>query len=325
MGESGGSSSIDTILTAPPVPLPFHAAIMTSSQISVPASPLTPEVYTESWRILAELAGCDDAEFTLQCLQEVPAQDLTNLITDNDLSFSASPDGGITWANTPRLDRLAGKTAAVPILIGTTYDEASNTVIGQNDTRAALEKIGLDDDNLVDLIISQYPLGEPGILTENARINRIVTEFLMQCNTQLHANDTKSLGIPSWRFVFNASFPNTEFYPNAGAYHAIEVGFAFGTYRQEGATEFQHELSRALQKAYADFARDPTAGPGWPQIPTIGVFGDGVTPGVDVEAEELRPLTTIPSAVLDKRCPLYYSVYNELSLGSGNGVGSAVE
>ncbi|KAL4794267.1 Alpha/Beta hydrolase protein [Aspergillus venezuelensis] len=304
VGESGGSSTVDTLLTAPPDPLPFHAAIMSSSQISVQATPQTPDAYIAAWENLTELAGCP-AESALACLSEYPAQDLVDLITANDLSFNGFPDGGVTWSDTPRSDRLSGKSSRVPTLIGTTYDEASPFVVGMNDTRTALESLGVRD--YADLIISAYPLGTPGILTENARINRIATEFAMQCNTQVHANDSKTAGLPSWRFLYNASFPNTEFFPGAGAYHASDISSLFGTYRKEGATHFQHELSRTVQKAYADFAKIPTAGPGWDQVPTVGVFGGGVRPGVSEVGK--KTLSTVPSALLDVRCPLYHDLY----------------
>ncbi|KAL4924103.1 Alpha/Beta hydrolase protein [Aspergillus undulatus] len=311
VGESGGSSTVDTLLTAPPDPLPFRAAILSSSQISVQAQPQTPEAYIAAWNKLTELAGCP-ADDGLACLSEYLAQDLVNLVTANDLSFNGFPDGGVTWSDTPRLDRLSGKSARVPTLIGTTYDEASPFTIGLNDTRAALESIELSE--FADILIPAYPLGTPGILTENARINRFATEFLMQCNTQVHANDTKTAGLPSWRFVYNASFPNTEFLPGIGAYHASDLSSIFGTYRQEGATEFQHQLSRTVQKAIADFAKNPTNGPGWPQVPTVGVFGDGVRPGVSEQGK--RTLSTVPSQLLDARCPLYYDVYNANALGA---------
>ncbi|KAL3462480.1 putative carboxylesterase hlo [Aspergillus heterothallicus] len=310
VGESGGSSTVDTLLTAPPDPLTFHAAIMTSSQISVPASPQKPPAYIAAWTALAELAGCPDVDAAFDCLSEYPAQDLVNLVTNNSISFNGFPDGGITWADNPRLDRLAGRIARVPVLIGTTADEASPFVIGLNNTRAALTSIDLGD--YADLIIQAYPLGTPGILTENARINRIATEFLMQCNTQVHANDTKRAGLDSWRFYYNASFPNTDFIPGIGAYHASEVSSFFGTYRQEAATPFQAEVSSTLQAAYANFAKNPSAGPGWPQVPTVGIFGNGVRPGI--KEEGLQALTTISSNILDVRCPLYYSVYDGYSL-----------
>jgi cholinesterase len=311
MGESAGASTVDTLLTAPPTGQPqFRAAILTSSQIAVPSVPHIPDTYIEAWQALAQLAGCPTNE-TFSCLQVYPAQALVDLANANGLSYIGFTDGGVTWADTPRLDRLAGKTANVPVLMGTTYDEASSYVIGLNDTRTALEQVGLTD--YADLIINAYPLGTPGILTEKARINRIVTEFLMQCGAQVWANDTKNVGLPTWRFIYNASFPNTEYFPGAGAYHAAELAAVFGTYRQENATEFQRELSRTMQKAYGDFVKDPAKGPGWAQHPAVGIFGDGITPYVSAKGK--NPLTSLPSEVVDVRCPLYYSVYDANSLG----------
>ncbi|KAL4905639.1 hypothetical protein BDW74DRAFT_185159 [Aspergillus multicolor] len=314
-GESGGSSTVDTILTAPPDPLPFHAAILSSSQISVPAQPQQPELYIKSWNTLARLAGCPaNSSSTLPCLQNYPAQDLVNLVTNASLTFNGFPDGGVTWSNTSRLDRLRNKTACVPVLIGTTYDEASPFTLGLNDTRSALDSIRLTE--YTDLIIDLYPLGKPGISTETARITRIATEFLMQCNTALWADDSLSVGIPTYRFLYNASFPNTEFIPGVqlGAYHASELPLLFGTYRRANATAFQRELSATVQKAYADFAKSPASGPGWGSVPVIGVFGGGVRPGL---GEERKALSTVDSAAIDVRCPLFYPVYEALSLGIG--------
>ncbi|KAL5342255.1 putative carboxylesterase hlo [Aspergillus crustosus] len=317
MGESAGASTVDSLLTAPPSGQPqFRAAILTSSQLSVPAARHNATQYIEAWKALAHLAGCP-ANKTFTCLQEYPAKALVDLATAGGLSYPGFKDGGVTFANEPRLDRIAGKTANVPVLMGTTYDEASSYTIGLNSTREALEQVGIGE--YADLIIKAYPLGAPGILTETARISRIATEFLMQCGAQVWANDTKNAGQPTWRFIYNASFPNTEYFAGAGAYHSGELGSVFGTYRTENVTEFQKELSRTMQKAYGDFVKDPAAGPGWAQHPAVGIFGDGVTPYVSDEGK--RALSEVSSEAVDSRCPLYYSVYAANSLGTAEGDG----
>jgi carboxylesterase type B len=95
----------------------------------------------------------------------------------------------------------------------------------------------------------------------------------MHCSHHVFCNETRYvLGNPVWRFLFNASFANTEFFPGAGAYHAMEIQFFFGAYKQENATDFQREVGWVMQKACVDFAKDPTQGPGWAQVPEIGVF-----------------------------------------------------
>ncbi|KAL4993501.1 Alpha/Beta hydrolase protein [Aspergillus recurvatus] len=318
VGESAGSWIIDTLLTTPSItPLPFRAAIMASGLLSVTATPLNPPAYKEAWTTLAGLAGCSpDPAFT--CLQAYPAKELQSLIIQNNLTFSGHPDNGTTISPTPRLNRLAGQTARVPILIGTNHDEATPFTIGLNNTRVALRSLGLAN-STTNQLLSAYPLdpGTPGLQAENARITRILTEALMQCPSHIFANDTRSLNIPVYRFLFNASFPNTEFFAGAGAYHGIEVPFFFGTYMRENATVFQGVVSRVVQSAYADFARDPVAGPGWGEFPVVGVFGGGVTPYNDDKGR--RPLSTVDAGVFDRRCGLYYGVY-DANTGGINGM-----
>lgn len=73
-----------------------------------------------------------------------------------------------------------------------------------------------------------------------------------------------------YRDYYNASFPNTDYFPRAGAYHSSEILLVFGTYsltNQHGvATEQQEQLSRHMQKTWAGFAKNPDQGPGWPRL-----------------------------------------------------------
>ncbi|KAL4875676.1 putative carboxylesterase hlo [Aspergillus karnatakaensis] len=319
MGESAGASTIDTLLTAPPAgPPQFRAAILTSSQISIPSAIDDPSAYPSAWAALAQAAGCPpNTTNTLPCLKNLPAQTLVSLANNASLSYPGFKDNGVTFSNTPRLDRLARKTLEVPVLIGTTYDEASVSIqsLPENTTtEAALAAAGIPAE-YTDLIINSYPLGEPGLLTESARINRIATEFLMQCPAQVWANDTRGIGMPTWRFLYNASFPNTEFFEGAGAYHASELGVVFGNFRRENATAFQRELSKVVQTAFGDFAREPSRGPGWGAFPAVGIFGDGVVPGEDGAGREA--LRVVDTGVIDGRCALYYDLYDAVSLGGG--------
>ncbi|KAL4784382.1 Carboxylesterase [Aspergillus varians] len=298
--ESSGSVSIDALLGSPPDPLPFRAGILQSSQAAIPATVTDPATYIQSWKTLADLANCP-ANSTFTCLQSFPAPQLMQLVTNNSLTFNPIPDDGTTYSNTLRLDRLASRQlnssiARLPVLIGTNADEPKPYTVGQNDTRAALALIGLSAH--ADQILSQYQLGlTPGALTENDRINLIATEFLMQCPTQVWANDSAHVGIPTWRYIFNASFPNNEIFPGSGAYHSAEIPYIFGTYERRNATAFQHQVGRAMQKAWADFAKDPLAGPGWDSVPAVGIIGDGVKAGMSSEGR--RALRTVESRVVD--------------------------
>ncbi|GMF76486.1 unnamed protein product [Aspergillus oryzae] len=318
-GESAGGGSVDALITAPPDPVPFRAAIMQSGQssISMPLNGGT-EKYAESWKKLAEFAKCP-SDNTLECLRKAPALELKQFAENASLSFGPVPDGGVTLSATPRLDRLYSSEgnssiARVPILIGNNADEPKPYIRGVNDTKAYLETLGLGE--YVDMILEVYPLGQPGVHNENDRLSLIATDLLMHCPSKVLADDSAKVGIPSYRYFFNASFPNNEAFPGSGAFHAAEIGFVFGTYPKENATQFEHEVSQAMQKAWADFAKDPSQGPGWSEGPMIGVFGDGVMAGMSDEGN--KALTAVDSAIMDRRCELYKPLYDQLVLSSSS-------
>ncbi|CAF1552733.1 unnamed protein product [Adineta steineri] len=90
------------------------------------------------------------------------------------------------------------------------------------------------------------------------------------------ANDAaKSTGQPIWRYVYNAYFPNQQPLPGLRAYHSSEIFEIFGTYNQHGATQQQIQLSNFMQTAWANFAKNPSGGPGWNSISsgTLGELG----------------------------------------------------
>lgn len=310
-GESAGAASVDALLTAPSDPLPFRAAIMESGQSSVKINSESGlEVFSSSWEQLLTATNC--TRDPLPCLRAFPADKLQDIVTANNISEGPVNDSGHTWATSPRYERITSNSgnsamARVPIMIGSNAEEAKPFVIGVNDTRAFLNENGLG--SFADEIIAAYPLGSPGMHSENDRAQLIETEFVIQCPIATLANDSSTVGIPTWRYLFNASFPNNELFPGSGAYHSSEIQFVFGTYERENATGFEREVSQAMQKAWADFAKDPFSGPGWDGVPAIGVFGDGVKVGMSAEGKQ--PLRAASSDIIDSRCNLYEGIYNE--------------
>ncbi|GMG10270.1 unnamed protein product [Aspergillus oryzae] len=253
------------------------------------------------------------------CLRKAPALELKQFAENASLSFGPVPDGGVTLSATPRLDRLYSSEgnssiARVPILIGNNADEPKPYIRGVNDTKAYLETLGLGE--YVDMVLEVYPLGQPGAHNENDRLSLIATDLLMHCPSKVLADDSAKVGIPSYRYFFNASFPNNEAFPGSGAFHAAEIGFVFGTYPKENATQFEHEVSQAMQKAWADFAKDPSQGPGWGKGPMIGVFGDGVKAGMSDVGK--KALVAVDSTIMDRRCELYKPLYDQLVLSSSS-------
>lgn len=108
-----------------------------------------------------------------------------------------------------------------------------------------------------------------------------IADFIFQCPQAKWANDTVSVGIPAWRYYFNASFVNTQGYPGLGVYHSSEIPLVFGTYPSANTTTQEYALSNAMMSAWARFAKNPVGGPGWNAV------GTGSAGAVLVGASEL--------------------------------------
>ncbi|CAJ0552102.1 Ff.00g060810.m01.CDS01 [Fusarium sp. VM40] len=310
-GESAGSGSVEGLITAPPDPLPFRAAILQSGSANTNITP------TGSWTKTTKIAGCDTGNFDeiLECMRLVPADKLKDLVERAMLNFQPLSDNGITLANFPRDIRLKSKKepetmARVPVLLGSTADEARlqdfmNVTIDQA-LRSWIPDISASQVTTLKFL---YPIGSPGISNDFDQVTKIVTELAMQCPTRYIAEDFTDADIKTWRFIYNASFPNTEIFKGSGAYHSSEIQTLFGTFPEKGATEFQEKLSREMQKAWGKFIRDPAQGPGWEPVPKIGIFGDGVAPGTDDKTK--KTLKVLDENVVEPRCLLFGGLWKK--------------
>jgi carboxylesterase type B len=154
---------------------------------------------------------------------------------------------------------------------GTNAQEGRVFVLAFTNTTTFLESyFGTNNSALISSIESAYALGTPGINSTYDQIAQIFTEFYFQCPQALWANATASIGIPAWRYYFNASFVNTQGYPNLGVYHSSEIGLVFRTYEQKSpnTTTQEYALGVSMQQAWARFAKNPLGGPGWNQVGT---------------------------------------------------------
>ncbi|KAK2601881.1 hypothetical protein QQS21_004568 [Conoideocrella luteorostrata] len=310
-GQSAGSGSVDTLITAPPEPVPFAAAIMESGVGTVS---LPQEKSATSWQRLVVAAKCPPTN-ALACIRALPASQIKDMIEHKALDWFPIHDGGVTFADRPRVDRLRSRrensrVARVPILIGSTANDAGVAVYGRLDVKKVLSAILPEGTPLgfITTLLAAYPVGSPGLLDTNAQLARILTELAFQCPSAIVAEDSRAVGIPSWRYFFNASFANSELYPGSGAYHSSEIKPVFGTYPRDGATPFNAQLSVVMQKAWADFAKNPTQGPGWASVPEVAVLGGGATPGLDDVGRQA--VTVIRSDQIDQRCPLFKVIYD---------------
>ena len=91
-------------------------------------------------------------------------------------------------------------------------------------------------------------------------------------------------------------------------HHGTDVPLIFGTYPASSATAQQVALSKYMQGAWADFAKNPALGPGWNQVGSfggldLGVLGSNGSSGV----------TLIKAEQVDYRCGLYAEIYEAQS------------
>ncbi|KAG5988123.1 hypothetical protein E4U54_004763 [Claviceps lovelessii] len=318
-GESAGAGSVDMLLTSsfgintPAADLPFSAAIMQSGQGTAGVSDA--DASKESWTDLADALDCptgggDGGGDGLLCMRTVPATRLRDTAGEKSLTFFPIHDGGATWSNQPRRDRQAGRVARVPVLIGSNAREGDVMVYGRADVKAYLKSRfppGTPFSFINDLLTGSW-FGMPGFFDLNGQAARIITEYSFQCPSGLIVSESRAIGIPAWRYFYNASFPNTDIYPGSGAYHSAEIKTLFGTFPAQDATPFQKRLHLAMQSAWATFAKNPTQGPGWPySADKVALLGGGAAPGLSDQGRE--PITMIYTADIDRRCVLYTFPY----------------
>jgi hypothetical protein len=219
-------------------------------------------------------------------------------------------------------------------------------VVGQNDTAAFLSAYFGNNTAFISAIEAAYPLGQNGTNTAYDQISQIFTEFYFQCPQAKWANDTASIGIPAWRYLFNASFANTQAYPGLGVYHSSEIPIVFSTYAKENVTTQEYALSTAMRSAWARFAKNPLGGPGWNAVGT-GAPGPVLVGATNIEAggiylsangselsgafdlglwgnagsAQAAGITVIDQSEVDYRCGLYEAVYAAVAGTAGSPAG----
>jgi carboxylesterase type B len=287
-----------------------------------------------TWNQLADILDCPASyDSVLECIRAVPAPKIRRIIDRQMLSFYPIVDN-ITLVSNPAQRRLNGELTPIPILDGSNAQEWRVIAIGQNDTDAALAAGGITDTEYADAIKAAYPLGQDGIYTQYDQLSAIFTDIAFTCPAAKTANDSASVGIPTWRYYFNSSFANTQLYPDLGVYHSSEIPIVFSTYPTENTTTQEYALSTAMRGAWARFAKNPMGGPGWnavgtgtagqvlvgaEQVVVGGVYQDASGEAVDGtwntglfgnrDNALSSGVTVIDQSEVDSRCALFEPIY----------------
>ncbi|KAF2085966.1 alpha/beta-hydrolase, partial [Saccharata proteae CBS 121410] len=309
-GESSGSTSVSRLVNTMPVDPPFRAAIMESgvyeeawvgqtlNEVSGPAA----------WTALASSFNCTNTTSPLTCMRSVDATSIKTVVNDNSWRFTPTNDN-ITQLLEPKAALRAGAIAKVPVMMGQNTNEG--TLFTAETTFADFIDAYPILTPYKDQLEAAYPVGSPGISNEFYMNAAIVTDAEFTCPISLTSLMTASLGIPVWRYYFNTTFPNTAI-SGFGVYHTAEIPLVFGTYSDLLATEDEMALSSYMQTAWASFAKDPVAGPGWPRV-SAGRSGHGsgnvsYAVGVLGGPENTDGLFVTGNGTVDRSCGIYTGI-----------------
>lgn len=151
---------------------------------------------------------------------------------------------------------------------------------------------------------------------------QVITDFIFTCPCKDWAGAYAQYepAVPAWRYYFNASFPNTQPTVNKvkqdlGVYHSSEIPIVFGTFPAQGSTAQERALSRSMMTAWANFAKNPSAGPGWNPVKTqddetLAIFGN-------IGGVASSSYHTTGSSSIDQNCGLYEWIYAAVNAASG--------
>lgn len=330
-GESAGAASVDLLVKTAKYGAPFRAAILESGSAQLTSTegsafgggaPL-PAGET-SFDALAQGLNCTGTD-TLACVRAAPATAVKSVIEHQALVFQPVPDNGTTVPNNADVARASLSTPRIPVMLGSNSQEGRIFVVGQDNLTLFLNGLFPGDAFATTRaqVQAAYPIGPntpfPG---DYDAIAQVLTDFAFGCIAASEARKYALTGYPTWRYFFNASFANTQLVPglNLGVYHSSEIFQVFGTYPNgipgfAPPTQQEIDLSKNMQKYWADFAKNPLGGPGWNRIGT-GFGADlGDLPGT-VNGTAVGNVFEIAA---DSKCGIYQPLYDLAALAGGVG------
>ncbi|RAL12687.1 carboxylesterase [Aspergillus homomorphus CBS 101889] len=234
-GQSAGGGSVSLYTYSYPDD-PIVAAVAADS--GAPGIVSFQDYAHTNFTFLAGLVGCgglNSSSAELSCVRGVPAKTIQNALSTYSgtpsISFKPSVDNVTVFANwTQRA--LEGKVAKIPMIIGSNANEGAG-------------------------FVSFTPNG-PGAATLFK-----LTESIIACPVAHEVKNRNLAGLPTYRYQYAGNFTNISPLPWFGAYHSSELPILFGTHNQYGgpSTQFEWEVSYAMEALWLSFAEDPSRGP----------------------------------------------------------------
>jgi len=248
-GQSAGGVAIDAYTYAHPNDTIVKGVIEQSGSLGIGGeSPVNGTSNVTAWNEVANTVGCGTTSDAAQlaCMRAVPFRTLENAVISTNTAFNLVSDDITVFSDTTAR-AAAGKFLHVPFLGGTTEHEGDIFVIGA-------EEVALG-----------FTLP---VVTE--LLSDLGTQLVFTCAISRTSSSRVQAGVPTWRYQYQAVFPDISTRPDLRAYHASEIPIVFGTYNASSgppATNVEIAFSKYVQGAWVAFARDPMHGLlnyGWP-------------------------------------------------------------
>lgn len=266
-GESAGGESVCALMASPLAHGLFARAIIESAQCvgyGKALRPLhtgTPEGAEEQGLRVAKAAGCPGSDAAAAaCLRGKSADELLRAappalgFLSKGEHYGLVVDGSLL-PDAPAAALAAGKLADVPLIIGTTKDEATLFTTGLTLRRAAVYTAIVRKlfPGAADRILEIYAPDRFG--SPKQAFDALVTDLVFACPARRTARTLVHHEV--WRYLFTVARD-----PKLGATHGSELGFVFGTVKSPSAAEAA--LSQTMQGYWTRFAHTGDPGAGWP-------------------------------------------------------------
>jgi para-nitrobenzyl esterase len=293
-GESAGGESVLAMFASPLARGLFNRGI---SQSSYGIPEWTRAKAVETGVNVANAAGLDGANATLDQLRALPAETLLNLQGEG---LSLAP---VAVAGDPVLPRSIndifsrGEEARLPLIIGTNSDETSVATAFGIDPAVIIQRTG----NARIAIRALYP----GVSDDSEVGRQLVRDMAFTAPARRRAQWHARVA-PMYRYYFSY-LRQSERGKLPGVPHAGEIPFVFGTGDAvwgAAMTDADREISRKVMAYWLAFARTGKpaveGSPAWPahtsRSDRVLEFGDAITP----RSNFMQPRLNLLSAVTDR-------------------------
>lgn len=195
-----------------------------------------------------------------------------------------------------------GEQHDVPVIAGTNTDEGTIFLnllpFNTPETYRAAMQEGFGDHATA--ILELYPVADDGSLS--AAKNQLITDTWFALHTRNMLSGMAKVPSKAWQYHFSRRAPQSPL----GAYHGMEIGYAFGNLRPDASAE-DLDLSEAMTRYWVQFATsgDPNVDglPAWPTYESETdqhlELGDEIKVGAGYRKNALDVL----NAIWDARMP----------------------